>query len=145
MNGALSKALESKDPPRNDKDDQPRDRESGLSICNGQGRAKYTTELRTRFPSLTKSNVQTGIKDEFSMGFLGRSELKMVRGSKKRAHPAAASTPAASTLAETSSTPVETASTPASILPSTSLSSTVASTPPRMSTSPVAASTPQRP
>ncbi|KAI5671416.1 hypothetical protein M9H77_11780 [Catharanthus roseus] len=65
----------------------------------------------------------------------------MVRWSKKRAHPAAALTPAASTSDEMSTTPVKTASTPASIPLGTSFSPTTASTPPRMSTSPVAAST----
>ncbi|KAI5654131.1 hypothetical protein M9H77_31318 [Catharanthus roseus] len=93
-----------RDSPRNDEDDQPRDGESGLSIFNGQERAygntmtrylddkeykattnyimlncdedepKYKAELRTCFPSLTESDVQTRISDEFSMWF--REEME---------------------------------------------------------------------
>ncbi|KAI5659134.1 hypothetical protein M9H77_27927 [Catharanthus roseus] len=66
----------------------------------------------------------------------------MVRGSKKRDHPAAASTSGASTSVETSTTPVEMASTSASIPPRTSLSPAGSSTPLGTSTPSVAASTP---
>ncbi|KAI5663013.1 hypothetical protein M9H77_22336 [Catharanthus roseus] len=65
----------------------------------------------------------------------------MVCGSKKRAHPVATSTLAASTSVETSTTLVETASFPLRM----SLSLAVASTPPGMSLSPAAPSTPRRP
>ncbi|KAI5667898.1 hypothetical protein M9H77_17751 [Catharanthus roseus] len=108
-----------KDPPRNDEGDQPRDGESGLSIRNGQGRAKYTMELRMHF--------------------------QMLCGSKNRAHPITASTLVASTSDETTTTPVETASTLASIPLETSLSPATSSKPPGTSTPPVVASTPQRP
>ncbi|KAI5659141.1 hypothetical protein M9H77_27934 [Catharanthus roseus] len=64
---------------------------------------------------------------------LDKLEL-VVRGSKKRVHPTAASTSVGSTLVETSTTPVETASTLSSILPRTSLSLAPASTPSGTST-----------
>ncbi|KAI5672847.1 hypothetical protein M9H77_13211 [Catharanthus roseus] len=81
--------------------------------------------------------------------------IYMLRGSKKRAHPAAASTsvetstmgvaasiPTTSTPVEMSTTLVETFTTSASIPPGTSLSPATAFTPPEMSTPPVAVSTP---
>ncbi|KAI5658514.1 hypothetical protein M9H77_27307 [Catharanthus roseus] len=46
---------------------------------------KYTTELRTSFPSLTENDVQTSISDEFSMWFREQME-KTVNSSNNECH-----------------------------------------------------------
>ncbi|KAI5667893.1 hypothetical protein M9H77_17746 [Catharanthus roseus] len=77
-------STKARDPPRNDEGDQPRDGESSLSICNGQGRLlKYTMELRTRFPGLTKNDVHMRMGDEFSMWF-SEEMVKLVNASNSK-------------------------------------------------------------